>query len=124
AWCEVVETTEEALALLSRFTPQVVLADHRLRGAHNGRQVLEMIRARIGHAVPGVVITGDTAADRLREAQASGAVLLHEPVPAGQLHEVLSGLLCPEPDPGAGPLSGPGAEVAAPGPGVSASAAG
>ncbi len=126
AWCEVVETSEEAMALLSRFTPQVVLADYRLRGPHNGRQVLEMIRARLGHAVPGVVITGDTAADRLREALASGAVLLHKPVPAGQLHEVIASLLR-EPAEGealAEPIRTLAAEAAAPRPGASASAAG
>ncbi len=93
AWCEVVETPEEAVALLSRFMPQVVVADYRLRGRRNGREALAMVNQRAGRAIPGVVITGDTGADRLREAQASGAVLLHKPVPARQLHEVLVDLL-------------------------------
>lgn len=93
AWCEVAESGPEAEALLARFMPQVVLADYRLRGPSNGREVIERVRLHARRAIPGVLVTGDTSAERLREAQASGAVLLHKPVPAAQLHAVLADLL-------------------------------
>ena len=92
-WCEVAGSAAEALALMARFTPQVVVADYRLRGQANGHEAIEQVRAQARRAIPGVLITGDTAADRLREAQATGAVLLHKPVPAAQLHAVLADLL-------------------------------
>ena len=93
AWCEVAESGPQAEALLTRFKPQVVLADYRLRGPSNGREVIERVRLHARRAIPGVLVTGDTSAERLREAQASGAVLLHKPVPAAQLHAVLADLL-------------------------------
>lgn len=93
AWCEVVESADDALALMARFTPQVIVADYRLRGHRHGREAIEMVRAQAGQEIPAVLVTGDTAADRLREAQASGLPLLHKPVPSAQLHEALLELL-------------------------------
>ncbi|HIV69826.1 MAG TPA: hybrid sensor histidine kinase/response regulator [Candidatus Aquabacterium excrementipullorum] len=93
AWCEVAESGAEAEALMARFMPQIVVADYRLRGASNGREVIEQVRLKARRPIPGVLVTGDTSAERLREAQASGAVLLHKPVPAAQLHAVLADLL-------------------------------
>jgi CheY-like chemotaxis protein len=93
AWCEVAESGPEAEALMARFTPQIVVADYRLRGPSNGREVIEQVRLRARRPIPGVLVTGDTSVERLREAQASGAVLLHKPVPAAQLHAVLADLL-------------------------------
>lgn len=93
AWCEVAESGPEAEALMARFMPQIVVADYRLRGPSNGREVIEQVRLRARRPIPGVLVTGDTSVERLREAQASGAVLLHKPVPAAQLHAVLADLL-------------------------------
>jgi hypothetical protein len=40
-----------------------------------------------------MLITGDTAADRLKEAQASGLLLLHKPVPNGKLRAAVVNLM-------------------------------
>lgn len=93
AWCEVVESADEAVAMLQRFTPQVVVADYRLRSHRNGHEAIELVRSHVRCHVPAVLVTGDTAADRIREAQSTGVTLLHKPVPAGQLYQVLSELL-------------------------------
>jgi CheY-like chemotaxis protein len=69
-----------------------VLTDYRLRGNRTGVQALEMVRARLGRAVPAAIITGDTGPERLREAAASGLPLMHKPVPAERLQGVLFSL--------------------------------
>jgi DNA-binding NtrC family response regulator len=43
--------------------------------------------------LPAIIITGDTAADRLREAQTSDALLLHKPVSTTELHRTVANLL-------------------------------
>lgn len=91
-WCETAPSGEEALALLDGFEPDVVLADYRLRSYRTGLQALEAVRDRLGREVPAAIITGDTAAERLREAHASGLALLHKPVPAERLQAVLFSL--------------------------------
>ncbi|MBI5926560.1 MAG: response regulator [Aquabacterium sp.] len=91
-WCEAVASDDEALRVLNRFDPDVVLADYRLRSHRTGLQAVEAVRKRLGHDVPAAIITGDTAVERLREAHDSGLPLLHKPVPADRLQSTLFSL--------------------------------
>ena len=87
--CVVVASSEEALQCLAHFEPDVVLADYRLDRAHTGVQAVAAIRAQLGREVPAALVTGDTAAERLQEAQTHGLAVLHKPVPAGLLQSLL-----------------------------------
>lgn len=91
-WCEAVSSSEEALSVLGTFEPDVLVADYRLRSYRTGLQAVQAVRARMGREVPAAIVTGDTAAERLREADASGLALLHKPVPADRLQAVLFSL--------------------------------
>ncbi|MDI1259564.1 hybrid sensor histidine kinase/response regulator [Aquabacterium sp.] len=98
AWgcaCEVAAAEAEAVKLLDRFIPDVVLADFRLRDHRTGPQAIEAVRARLGRAVPAIIVTGDTAADRLRTAVGSGMTLLHKPVGSVPLQRALAQALAP-----------------------------
>lgn len=92
AWgcsCAVAGSEDEAVGLLGHFTPDVVLADFRLRDHRTGPEAIEAVRRRSGRAVPAIIVTGDTAADRLRTAVGSGITLLHKPVGAVPLQRAL-----------------------------------
>lgn len=96
AWgcrCETVCSVEDALGRLDVFTPHLVVADYRLRGHRTGVQAIaavrELVRQDTGQEIGALIITGDTAPERLREAHASGVPLLHKPVPAEPLHAAL-----------------------------------
>ncbi|MBY4948684.1 hybrid sensor histidine kinase/response regulator [Cupriavidus respiraculi] len=93
--CRTAESEDDALIELEGFTPDLIVADYRLRGNRDGVQAIAALRAALGHAVPAIVITGDTARDRLRSVHASGAVLLHKPVVAHELHAAMVALLSP-----------------------------
>jgi signal transduction histidine kinase len=88
-------SADEALAQLAavRSTPGAVIADYRLREGETGIAAIGRIRAAHGAGIPGVIVTGDTAPDRLREAEASGYHLLHKPVRPIQLRALLSFVL-------------------------------
>ena len=88
-------SADDALEQLAHTTPRpaVVIADYRLRGEDTGVQAIQRIQSVYGTAIPGVLITGDTAPDRLREAEASGYQLLHKPVRPARLRALLSFLL-------------------------------
>jgi signal transduction histidine kinase len=88
-----VESGQQALDCLDSFKPQVVIADYRLRGNQTGQQVLKQICQHLGRNIPSIIMTGDTAPNRLREAQSSGAVLLHKPVDAAALYGSIQQLL-------------------------------
>ena len=71
--------TDEALATLGAAKPDLIVADHRLRGRETGITLLQRAREVAGD-VPALLITGDTAAEVLDHAQRLGLTLLHKPV--------------------------------------------
>jgi signal transduction histidine kinase/ActR/RegA family two-component response regulator len=83
---------EQALALVSSDEPalDLILADYRLGDGVTGDQAIDAIRGRIGYDVPGLLITGDTAPDRLHQAHLSGFQLLHKPVPPAKLRRAMA----------------------------------
>jgi signal transduction histidine kinase len=80
----------EAAKLLDDGTlePDLIVADFRLRGHENGIDTVRRLRVRLGE-VPALLVSGDTAPERLREAQWSGLPLLHKPVSAEKLTEAM-----------------------------------
>jgi len=76
-----------------REVPRLIVCDYRLRDNETGSAVIERLRSEYNDEIPGMLITGDTAPDRLQEAQASGYLLLHKPVPDGKLREAIAQLV-------------------------------
>jgi signal transduction histidine kinase len=73
--------------------PQLIISDYRLRGQEDGIGIIERLRSEYNDdEIPGMLITGDTAPDRLREAQESGLLLLHKPVPNSRLRASITHL--------------------------------
>src|SRR5512132_1152539 len=84
-------TELEAISVLNgrKQAPDIVIADYRLRGICNGAQVVVHIRQTFGRPVPCIVITGDTAPERIREANDYGFTLIHKPVEPAELHAAI-----------------------------------
>jgi PAS domain S-box-containing protein len=80
-------TELEAVSTLTRRqqAPDLIIADYRLRSICNGGQVVAQIREMFNRQIPGILITGDTAPERIREATASGLRLMHKPIEAAEL---------------------------------------
>jgi signal transduction histidine kinase/CheY-like chemotaxis protein len=87
--CDAAESIEEALALAELNAPDVVISDYRLREQRTGVEAIAALRALLGETLPALLITGDTAPERLREALESGIPLLHKPVAPGKLYRKL-----------------------------------
>lgn len=67
----------------------LVLADYRLAGQITGDQVIGWLREYLDAPVPGLIVTGDTAPDRLRALHASGYRVLHKPIAAEALRQAI-----------------------------------
>jgi CheY-like chemotaxis protein len=91
-------TELEAISILNgrKQALDIIIADCRLRGICNGAQMVAHIRQTFGWSVLCILITGDTAPERIREANNHGSTLLkagrtcraarrdrRKPVPAG-----------------------------------------
>ncbi|WP_156926952.1 response regulator [Azospirillum halopraeferens] len=92
------EAEDEAVDRLNALgePPTAILADYRLREGRTGLQAIDRIRRLCAADVPGLVITGDTSSDALRDARANGMTVLQKPVPPPHLHTVLMQML-PQP---------------------------
>ena len=66
----------------------LIVSDFRLRQHESGIDTVRRLRERLG-SVPALLVSGDTAPERLREAQSSGLPLLHKPVSADKLMEAM-----------------------------------
>lgn len=73
--------------------PELLIVDYRLQGRFSGLEAVAILQKTLQRYVPALVITGDTAPDRLREAEASGYPLLHKPVQPAKLRSALHHLL-------------------------------
>lgn len=87
--CDAVESIEEALTLARARRPDLIISDYRLREQRTGVDAIAALRELLGARLPGLLLSGDTAPERLREAQASGLPLLHKPVSPSQLYRAV-----------------------------------
>lgn len=87
--CSAVENVEEALDVARAKRPDLLISDYRLRAQRTGAEAITALRAAMGSELPALLITGDTAPERLRDAKATGVPLLHKPVSPSLLYQSL-----------------------------------
>jgi signal transduction histidine kinase/CheY-like chemotaxis protein len=102
-WGCLVVTATTGWELLNKFEgqevfPDVLITDYRLSEGETGIDVIEHLSRRIGHRIPAVIVTGDTAADQLRYLKEMGFPVLHKPVSPEVLREILATLGGNDPD--------------------------
>ncbi len=88
-------SAEQALQLLAEAARRARARARRLSlgQGSNGDDAVRLLRAQFGAALPALLITGDTAPERLREAKQSGLHVLHKPVRPAQLRALCNYLL-------------------------------
>lgn len=90
--CRVITTTslDKASLICDHTKPDIIISDFRLRDHLNGIEVVNHLRKQLKHQTPALLITGDTAPDRLQQAQKSDLILLHKPVQPVKLRAALN----------------------------------
>lgn len=76
---DLTDNVQECILLAERRRPDIVLADFRLAGSQNGIDVITSIKT-IYPNLPALLISGDTAPDRLQHASSAGVIMLHKPL--------------------------------------------
>ena len=71
----------------------LLICDYRLDDGANGIAAVAEVRAALGRHIPAILITGDTAAGRLKEAHESGLPLMHKPVSPEHLRAAMQRLI-------------------------------
>jgi two-component system, sensor histidine kinase len=81
----------EAVQLLKQAgrAPDIVVSDYRLRDGQVGTECIQHIRAFLGRAVPGVILTGETGPAAVSDIAAYGLGIAHKPITADQMHAAI-----------------------------------
>jgi two-component system CheB/CheR fusion protein len=93
-------TSAIELVTAEQLRPDVILADYNLPNGATGLETVQKLRAIIGHAVPVVMVTGDTSTRTLDEIAKAGCLQLNKPMKLKDLNETIQKLLgAPAPAP-------------------------
>jgi len=87
------ESSDDVINQMQGDKVDLLLVDYRLREGKTGRDAIKAIRTVLGKHVPAIIITGDTASNRISEAQSSDALLLHKPASTSQLRRIMASML-------------------------------
>jgi len=88
------EDSETALNIVqSGCDIDIIVADYRLGGEITGLDTVAQIRQLRQRAIPSMIITGDTAPERIREVHESHLRILHKPVATRELRKALASML-------------------------------
>jgi CheY-like chemotaxis protein len=91
--CSVVTAASDEAALIEltdrEQRPDLIISDYHLANGKTGIEAIERIDAAFGASIPAILISGDTAPERLRDARDKGYTLLHKPVDPMRLRAVM-----------------------------------
>lgn len=85
---------DEAVSVLKNTKPDIILADYRLRNNETGNEAIEKVQLLFSEMkIPALIITGDTAPDRIKEANMGGYEIIHKPVSPDILRTLIDKML-------------------------------
>jgi signal transduction histidine kinase/ActR/RegA family two-component response regulator len=112
--CQVIAaaTSNAALARIAECgrAPDVIISDYHLPGGKTGIEAIVTLRKSLATNIPAFLISGDTDAAQVREANEQGLKLLHKPVDPPALRAIFVRILS-EPDFAAGAKSDEGMDL-------------
>jgi two-component system, sensor histidine kinase len=86
---------QDALRMLkdAERIPDMIIADYRLRAGKTGLEAIRDIHKACNSDIPAIVLTGDTAPERIAEVNGSGFQLIHKPVTPSMLRNVVASVI-------------------------------
>jgi CheY-like chemotaxis protein len=84
---------EEALSHARTAALDFIVTDYQLGNGTTCLSAIHAVNDVCGREIPAVIVTGDTGPESLREAIASGHVVLHKPIMPAKLRAVLMRML-------------------------------
>lgn len=91
--CDAVEfeSVQQAIPWIAEhgYTADIIISDYRLRGEHTGSEAIRELRRAYNKESPAILITGDTAVERLRDVGQHASQVLFKPVRPATLRAAL-----------------------------------
>jgi signal transduction histidine kinase/CheY-like chemotaxis protein len=86
------ESADEAcdqIKLLPFWQPNLIISDYRLRNNKTGLEAIDQVQDALVEDAVALVISGDTAPERIKEIEASGLTMLYKPIKPGKLRAII-----------------------------------
>jgi CheY-like chemotaxis protein len=91
--CEVLVASSgsDALAKLKQHAhaPHLIICDDNLSANKSSIELIDTLQKEFSHPIPALIITGTLTPERLHEISATGIPVLHKPVSAEDLYEMI-----------------------------------
>ncbi|MGE3871669.1 MAG: hybrid sensor histidine kinase/response regulator [Parvibaculaceae bacterium] len=89
-WCA--RTTETALETVRsrKEPPNIVIADYRLPGGHDGVEAVQQVQFAVQKAIPAIIVTGESDLTAIRQIEQTGFMILRKPVRPAKLRRLIS----------------------------------
>jgi len=84
---------DQAMAIVAAKKPDLIISDYRLPGGADGLELIGAIRSLSVTQTPAILITGDTAPERLRLTKGADVMVLHKPVEMSVLRQSIETIL-------------------------------
>ncbi len=104
-----------ALAAKGKIAPDVILADYNLPNGMDGIETISALRAKLGHEIPAIILTGDISTETLQAIAAYGCEQLNKPVRLPELTQAIQRILDKSPPAVHAPVAARPAVTADPG---------
>lgn len=91
--CHASDSVQSALQYVTHRQPDIMLVDYRLADERTGSQAINTIRTFFGVDIPAVIITGDSAKNRLNEVKGAVPAFIRKPASASKLRQTINSLL-------------------------------
>ncbi len=87
---------KDAMAKLLQHNDDIdlIITDLRLPNNENGLDVIEAVREELNMIIPAIIVTGDTAIDRVKLTDRANIVRLHKPIQSSVLRSQVIKLVC------------------------------
>jgi signal transduction histidine kinase/CheY-like chemotaxis protein len=82
-------TSKQAMRASSEVKPDLIIADYRLPSDEDGLELIDAIRAYHLECIPAILVTGDTAPDRIKITESADVIVLHKPVDPAVLEDTI-----------------------------------
>jgi signal transduction histidine kinase len=82
-------TSKQAMRASSEVRPDLIIADYRLPGNEDGLELIDAVRAYHLQYIPAILVTGDTAPERIKITESADVIVLHKPVDPSILEETI-----------------------------------
>ena len=85
----VAHNIDAALRHLETITPDMIISDYQLSDDQTGLEAIELIREKVSHSIPSVILTGNTRPDIVRILSEQSVDVLYKPVQPVVLQELI-----------------------------------